>query len=358
MGVVDLFNQIVENKFGFFQQVKVVADVMTPDPQTVTLDDTLRSVKEFMRLNRVHHAPVIDPDSSTVVGIVSDRDVVRQYPYTLGTGAQGDHDEDALRTTVARFVTRNPIWCAEDESPVSVLTLMLDHHIDSVLVGDATRLDGIVTPRDFIRTLMLYHQVCTRDTGLRRLRLVDLDVTHGMPLDEIFATGAQTVRDVMTKRVQAINVNDPVARAIQLMQDLEIRHLPVLSDESELVGILSDRELLSRLPVCEKPPQAAVGFREALFANDDTEFQQLCVKEVMDEDFRPATSDMLLADVMKRFFDETLSGLPVVDGSSNEVCGIVTTSDILRVFRVVLQIGSLSTPQRLPADNQEALPTV
>jgi len=341
MGVVDLFNQIAENKFGFFQQVRSVSDVMTREVKTLTLDDTVQSAREFMRLNKVHHAPVVEPDSGTVVGVISDRDVLREYPHALGTGSEGDHDQEALRTSCSQFLTRDPVWCPAEAGISTAMSLMLDHHIDCVLVGEGSKLVGLVTPRDFIRTLQLYHHVCTRDDSLRRLRLIDLDLRNGMPLDQIFATGAQTARDIMTKDVQTIQPHEPVRKAMQLMQERSIRQLPVVGDQ-KLVGMLSDREILLRMPVPGSRTQEAQSrFRASLFQTDDRMFLQTPVTSLM-ADVDPVSPNTLLTDVMRRLFETTLSAVPVVRGSAKELCGIVTTSEILRVFRVVMQIGTLA----------------
>ncbi len=193
---------------------------MTKSPRCLTLDDTFATATDLLRKGRFHHAPVLNPDDQTVVGIVSDRDLLRQLPRSLGTAAERDDDHKTLQDGVAKFMTRKPIWCSSDCSPVKVMTLMLDHHIDSVLVStDGKTLDGIVTPRNLIKTLLLYHHVCSRDFDLKRLRLVDLDLQNGIPLDQVFSRGAQTVRDVMTKNPGTIQSDDLLSTAIARMQE-------------------------------------------------------------------------------------------------------------------------------------------
>src|SRR5215467_76999 len=52
------------------------------------------------------------------------------------------------------------------------------------------------------------------------------------------------VRDLMTERVFSIQADEDLARLNDLMGDIHIRHVPVLDDEGELVGIVSHRDLL------------------------------------------------------------------------------------------------------------------
>ncbi|MEO2015180.1 MAG: CBS domain-containing protein [Fuerstiella sp.] len=317
---------------------------MTKSPRCLTLDDTFATATDLLRKGRFHHAPVLNPDDQTVVGIVSDRDLLRQLPRSLGTAAERDDDHKTLQDGVAKFMTRKPIWCSSDCSPVKVMTLMLDHHIDSVLVStDGKTLDGIVTPRNLIKTLLLYHHVCSRDFDLKRLRLVDLDLQNGIPLDQVFSRGAQTVRDVMTKNPGTIQSDDLLSTAIARMQEQKFRHLPVLNKEDKVVGMLSDRELLKCLPnPGQRSAEPEKHFREVLFATDDKATLHTHVHTAMCEQAQTVNPDMLLTDALAILNGTTVSGLSVVDADTRHLCGVITTSDLLRVFRVVMQIGTLN----------------
>lgn len=356
MGVVDLFSQIADNNFGFFQQVHIVGDVMTADPACLSLDDTWETAHALMRDRRIHHAPVINPDDHSVVGIVSDRDLLRHQPPLLGTAAECDDAHKSLRDSVTRFMTRGPIWCTSDCSPIHALTLMLDQHVDSILVSpDGKHVEGIITPRDFIKTLLLYHRVCTRDFDLKRLRLVDLDLRDGIPLDEIFSRGAQTVRDVMSKDPECISAEETVCAALERMQQQRVRHLPVFSGEHRYCGMLSDRDILQLLPTpASRPEDRPTRFREVLFASDDNDSLRKRIDNVMRTDTPVVGPDTLLTDTMSIFLNGSISGLPVVESKSGEICGMITTSDILRVFRVVMQIGFWASPQPAPKEHAPA----
>ncbi|MCA9086611.1 MAG: CBS domain-containing protein [Planctomycetaceae bacterium] len=352
MSVVQLFHQIARNDFGFFQQVRAVSDVMTRSSElvTLTLDTTFEMAWEKFRRSGTQHAPVINPEDQKVVGIVSDRDLLRHRPRFLGTAAETDADQKAIRENVSRFMTRSPIWCSAGASPVRAMSLMLDHHIDCVLVSeDGRTLDGIVTPQNFIVTLLLYHRVCTRDFNLKRLRLVDLDLNNGIPLDEIFARGAQTVRDVMTKDAHSVNRDDQLLTAISQMQDREIRHLPVVAADGKLVGMLSDRDVLKVLPTPrQRSEEPQIRFRQTLFETEDKAILHERVDAVMNKQIHGVHPDMLLTDALAILQGNSLSGVPVVDQQTQQLTGMLTTSDVLRVFRVVMQIGSLSeTPAEL-----------
>ncbi len=66
----------------------------------------------------------------------------------------------------------------------------------------------------------------------------------------------------------------------------------------------------------------------------------------MSTETHAVTPDLLLTDAMATIQEKLISGVPVVDSSDGKLCGIMTTSDILRVFRVVMQLGLLAeTPE-------------
>ncbi|MFK7817892.1 MAG: CBS domain-containing protein, partial [Planctomycetaceae bacterium] len=157
-----------------------------------------------------------------------------------------------------------------------------------------------------------------------------------------FSRGAQTVRDVMTKDVTCLEESDKLSHAMEVMQDHSIRHVPVVDGDARLKGMLSDREVLKFLPTPDQLPEVrGTGFRDRLFSvEEDAAVARQNVQTVMVREPVSVTPETLLTDAMKRLCEDTISGLPVVDTKSGKLTGIVTTADILRVFRVVMSIGS------------------
>ena len=360
-GAIDLFNQLAKNDFGFFQKINAVSDLMTPEPRVLTLDHKLCDALALFEDSDTHHAPVVSPEDGDVVGILSDRDVLRHRPYTLGTPAEKDDDHRALQIPISQIMTRDPFWVTPTAPPVEALHRMIDHHIDSVLVyEDRQDLLGIVTPGDLIKILMLYHHVCTRTSTLKRLRLVDLDLGSGVPVDEIFSRGAQTVRDVMTADVVRVRSDETVEKAIKLMQRHSIRHLPVMDAETDrLAGLLTDREILGRLdpsePNAEKSDAVAPKFRDRLFATESKEFLRARVISIMQRDPPSIRPEALLSDALQQFQAEGMGGMPVLD-EKQQVVGIVTTYDVLKICRVIMQLARMES-SRSQADCEAAEPS-
>ncbi len=338
-GVIELFSQLARNDFGFFQKITSLTDVMSGDVKMVTLDHTYEQVVELFRTNNFHHAPVV-ADDGDVVGMVSDRDLCRHRPPHVDTPAEADDDHLALQATAGQFMTRGLVSVSASSSFAVAVAKMLEYHIDSVLVYDeSTRVTGIITTRDIIKTIVLFHRVCTKDQSLERLRLVDLDVARGLPLDMIFSRGARSVRDVMTRDVKCLAADDQIETAIDLMQTLQVRHLPVIDDAKRLLGWVTDRDILSALPTTSSrnEPVPDERFRARLFSRKGA--LTMPVTAIMDPTPTTLSPEGLFVEALEQLSRQTGSGLPVVE--NDQLVGVLTNVDMLRVLGVILQIGDL-----------------
>lgn len=127
-----------------------VSNIMTRALVVVGPDDTLSTVSEVFRERGFHHVPVVE--QGKLVGIVSDRDVLRALSPFLGTLSERAVDSATLQRKVFQVMTRRPAVVRADTPLSEVAGLMLDRRISSLPVTDAEgRLVGIVTMRDILR---------------------------------------------------------------------------------------------------------------------------------------------------------------------------------------------------------------
>jgi CBS domain-containing protein len=122
------------------------------------------------------------------------------------------------------------------------------------------------------------------------------------------------VSEVMTRDVEFIAPDAPVAAAAELMGELDVGALPVGSATS-LVGIVTDRDLLFRV-VARGADAAAVRVEEVLSAP---------VVTCREEDGLAAALDLMAGNYLRR--------LPVVDGAGR-VTGWLTLGDLARAMLV------------------------
>lgn len=122
------------------------------------------------------------------------------------------------------------------------------------------------------------------------------------------------LRDVMVQKVVVIEADKPVKEAAQLMDFCEIGSLLVVDKNRELVGILTERDILKK--IVETSKNAA----------------KTKVSEVMSTKLVVGTADMDVADAARLMLQKKIKKLPVLN--SSKLVGIVTFTDIVRTLRM------------------------
>ena len=128
--------------------------------------------------------------------------------------------------------------------------------------------------------------------------------------------------DLMTENPRTIRATDLVSDALDALQSLEIRHLPVVDEENNLVGMLSDRDLGSLMRTFTEGADA-----ERMVVP----LSRRRVVDVMSADVVSVDADAEMSDVIEVMLEQRIGAVPVVDGEGN-VAGIISYVDILRVL--------------------------
>jgi CBS domain-containing protein len=102
------------------------------------------------------------------------------------------------------------------DSVFHALNLMAMHDVGALLVLDGENLVGIFTERDYARKLIL----------------------HGKSSKETL------VSEIMSDKVAYVTLTATVDECMALMTEKHFRHLPVLSDDGEVIGIVSIGDLV------------------------------------------------------------------------------------------------------------------
>lgn len=134
------------------------------------------------------------------------------------------------------------------------------------------------------------------------------------------------VRDLMTPNVVTVRLGDTVATAYQLMLDNRFRHLIVIDDERDLIGLLTHRDLL-RHSLIERTG-LPLSFQKDVM-------QRIRVEEVMTSEVETAEPGQLLQTAAQVMYENKYGCLPVVEGS--RVVGILTEADFVRFFALTSQ---------------------
>ena len=128
------------------------------------------------------------------------------------------------------------------------------------------------------------------------------------------------VSDAMTAEVCAISEDDRLSIAEDIMRLGRIRHLPVVSDEDELVGILSQRDLF------RSALARSIGYGEVAQTHI---IESLDVKEVMTTKVVTVNQNASLVDAAQTMLDHKIGCLVVMDDA--KITGILTESDFVKL---------------------------
>lgn len=113
-----------------------VSEVMTPNPRTVQLSDTIEDAAKIMRDEDTGAVPVIEDDR--VVGMITDRDIV------IRAVADGDFE-----CTIDDIVSDDVVCATPEMSTAEAAELMSEHQIRRLpVVDDDEHLVGILSIGD------------------------------------------------------------------------------------------------------------------------------------------------------------------------------------------------------------------
>ena len=129
------------------------------------------------------------------------------------------------------------------------------------------------------------------------------------------------VRDLMSDHVISVHPGDSVDKVYDAMTERGIRHIAVIDEDGELVGLVSHRDLL----------------RHALIERSDLPFfiqravlRRTRTDEVMTSEVATAEPDLPLQEAARIMFENKLGCLPVTEGW--RLVGILTESDFVKYF--------------------------
>ena len=343
--LIDVIEDMCAEKDVYLKPMRVAQDIMNVDVKTLTLDHTVNQCIKFMESRRVRHIPVVDfpyegDNKPCFVGIVSQRDVLRINEPGVEEIHKQKTDRRALRQLLAQIVARKPKSVSLQTSVQDVITTMMSNHIDMVPVLNGDDLAGIVTTTDLLRLFFnldkAVNQLCS--TLKKGLLPCEKDLESSAMADSLFSWNTQTVQEVMTEELISLEPQDNIAKAIEVMQEEEIRHILIKDEQGKFLGLLSDRDILRRLPYAgRRPLSPPERFREHLFAVKSwTKCLELPLDSIMKRKVLHITPDLKVLRAADILYTKKISCLPVVDKQDN-LRGVLTITDLMRALLAVYE---------------------
>ena len=141
------------------------------------------------------------------------------------------------------------------------------------------------------------------------------------------------VRDVMAKRPITIDPEAPLATAVAVMREREIRHLPVVDATNRLIGIITDRDLRSAALAPALAEFLPVGLRRAVESAAGI-LAELRVKDAMTWSVVTTRPDATVSEAAAVMFERRIGCLPVRE--NGKLVGIVTERDVFKALMMTI----------------------
>jgi CBS domain-containing protein len=122
----------------------------------------------------------------------------------------------------SEVMTKDPNCCLPTDTAVEAAQLMKSENVGPIPIvnnKDEKKLEGIVTDRDLVVNLVAEGRD-PRDTR---------------------------VSDVMTTSIKTCRADDDVKDAIELMEEHQIRRIPIVDENDRLLGIIAQADIATRM---------------------------------------------------------------------------------------------------------------
>jgi CBS domain-containing protein len=301
---------------------------LRPKPPITMLDtDTIHAVAEAMASRRADAALLID-SKGQLSGIITDNDITRRVVSQF---------VDPKITCVDVVMTKNPKCVQEDDSALDALEMMVDNRFrhlpvmdkkgtvmglldiakclyDAISALERVQVDSEVsgsekTSATAVSDAMMMAMKAAGSSSKKGNKL-QMEAMQAL-MESMFGGAVPTLKTIIgLDKIPRLLPTQSVRDASILMAAVR-KGILVMSADDKLVGILTPKDLLSRV--------TAKGL------NPDN----VTLADVMTPNPETVVSDLTLLDALKEMHDQKFLHLPVRDGSSGAIVGLVDVMELV-----------------------------
>ena len=299
-----------------------VQDVMTRQPVTVTSDTPVADVVERLINETAKTLLVVDTESH-LIGIITDGDVLRKINLLIPsihqhlTEAELEAELQQLRHLKLRaqdIMTPRPVTVTLGTTIPKAVDLMIERNIKRLpVVDEYGTLIGIVSRVDVLRAFAE-------------------PLTTEAPRQTFVPGDHEQVIEVMESTVPTVRRDAVVAEIVALLVSNRQRRVVVLDRHGQVVGIITDGDLLKRATPTERSGIIETLTRRlAVGQADDYHLRQRTAAEVMTTPVITITPETSLVDALQLLLENGIKRLPVVD-AEGQLVGLVGRGGILQAL--------------------------
>lgn len=242
---------------------------------------------------RYNISRIVVAEGSNALGMVTEKDIGRFLLRGVGRKLE--------EVRIDEVMTKYLITVNEETKLSDCAKLMLEKGISSLIVVDGSgALSGIFTKRDLVNVYATYYE------------------------------GKHLVKDYMSREVLTVSPDDTSAAVLAVMTEKKISRVVVASDNRP-VGIVTGSDFLNIGAYGRNVYQVVKEPIGDTYVVQSTIRKLLLAKDLIRREPIIVLQDADLADAAQIMMNNRISGLPVVD-SSSELVGIITSTDVARAL--------------------------
>ena len=131
----------------------MVRSIMSTKIVTVQMDDSLEKIREIFMRVRFHHLLVVS--GKRLMGVISDRDLLKAVSPFVGTLSETSRDLATLQKRAHQIMSRQPISVTKNTSLKAAAQTLLKKNISCLPVtNEDGEIEGILTWKDLLAALL------------------------------------------------------------------------------------------------------------------------------------------------------------------------------------------------------------
>lgn len=352
--LIDAIKRLRENKEVFFEYVRLVADLMDPDYQPVSLDDRIRDIWIRFEEEGVMDVNAVDYEEGdrdrlghrVHVGSIKKHDLALILSPNVNSISQLDSDERIVRSVVSLYLNRDVPTLKPETSLFLAVETMLGSDMESLaVVAEDNEYLGRLSVYDVLKCFE-HLDVLRRARDVHQpksTRLFDLlsDQDRSKPTDMMIGTFLGRAKDVMNTSVIQLKNDDKVEIAIKCMEKKGCKYICVVDRKGKLKGIASALEIQLALPPITRKKGKLLDPKVFQYDTSNRDTYQVLgdrISTVMKK-CESVTPDDSIVRVAALLCGGEQKVLPVCDEQGKPV-GIIDRKDLLRVVTALGELAS------------------
>jgi CBS domain-containing protein len=303
-----------------------VRDVMTAEPTRVAPSTALSEVARGLLSSIFTGVPVVDQQGRPL-GVITQGDLIQKGGMPLRLGLLAESDQERCEAVMDKLAQRSAadamsapaVTIGEDRPLGEAVEVMLTRGVKRLPVVDRSGfLTGMLSRLDIFKTVM------REAPDWKTFRDQEVEIAH-----------LRTVADIVRRDSLTVASEAAIGDVIQAIDRNDLQRVAVIDATGKLLGLISDRDLLSFFKQTEEGIWSLLEKVKRPFKVDPcrSDLQQ-CLREtkardVMRSDLITVSEEMLIEEAIRLMTEKALKRLPVVD-PEGRFKGLISRDSLLR----------------------------